>query len=139
MVSAIFIDLQLFYILSRITPEYNNPSITMSKSPLNTTIPQLPWVNHPWIQQSLNYWILLKYCSLKSNHLIDQERLALYLLYYYTTVYLQQMSRGYSVAEFDMKWRHWQDDVQRRLEEREFATNLKLKTVCRVYNYFLRL
>jgi hypothetical protein len=20
------------------------------------------------------------------------------------------MSRGYSVAEFDMKWRHWQDD-----------------------------
>jgi len=55
------------------------------------------------------------------------------LLYYYTIVYLQQMSRGYSVAEFDMKWRHWQDDVQRRLEEREFATNLNLKTVCRVY------
>ena len=38
----------------------------------------------------------------------------------------------YCLLDFDMKWRHWQDDVQRRLEEREFATNLKLKTVCRI-------
>lgn len=43
-----------------------------------------------------------------------------------------QMSRGHSVAEFDMKWRHWQDDAQRRLEEREFAGNKQLRTICRI-------
>ena len=48
----------------------------------------------------------------------------------------QQMSRGHSVAEFDMKWRHWQDDAQRRLEEQEFASNKQLRTICRVIYMF---
>ena len=44
----------------------------------------------------------------------------------------QQLFRGNSVSEFEMKWRHWKDDCERRLEEGEFATNRNLETIARV-------
>ena len=31
-----------------------------------------------------------------------------------------------------MKWRHWKDDCQRRMDEGEFATNRNLEMVARV-------
>ncbi|CAH1795134.1 unnamed protein product [Owenia fusiformis] len=39
---------------------------------------------------------------------------------------------GQSLAEFDMKWRHWRDECRRRLEENEYATNKNLNTICRI-------
>ena len=44
----------------------------------------------------------------------------------------QQLFRGNSLAEFEMKWRHWKDDCERRLEEGEFATNRNLEIIARV-------
>ncbi|XP_052263142.1 nuclear pore complex protein Nup85-like isoform X2 [Dreissena polymorpha] len=41
-------------------------------------------------------------------------------------------SRGNSVAEFDMKWRHWKDDCERRLESGEFAAAPNLDTIARI-------
>ena len=46
--------------------------------------------------------------------------------------FFQQLFRGNSVAEFEMKWRHWKDDCERRLEEGEFATNRNLEIIARV-------
>ncbi|KAJ8318293.1 hypothetical protein KUTeg_003384 [Tegillarca granosa] len=40
--------------------------------------------------------------------------------------------RGHSVAEFDMKWRHWKDECERRLEENEFSLNKNLEDVARI-------
>jgi len=45
---------------------------------------------------------------------------------------LQQLFRGNSVSEFDMKWRHWRDDCERRLEAGEFATSPNLDIMARV-------
>ncbi|CAH1274333.1 NUP85 [Branchiostoma lanceolatum] len=39
---------------------------------------------------------------------------------------------GQSLAEFDMKWRHWQDECRRRYSEGEFNTNKNLETICRI-------
>ena len=44
----------------------------------------------------------------------------------------QQLFRGNSLAEFEMKWRHWKDDCERRLEEGEFALNRNLEIIARV-------
>ncbi|KAL3876599.1 hypothetical protein ACJMK2_034424 [Sinanodonta woodiana] len=41
-------------------------------------------------------------------------------------------NRGSSLSEFEMKWRHWRDDCERRLEEGDFATNKYLETVARI-------
>ncbi|XP_062589602.1 nuclear pore complex protein Nup85-like, partial [Saccostrea cucullata] len=45
---------------------------------------------------------------------------------------LTQLYRGSSVAEFDMKWRHWRDECQRNYEEQKFSTNANLETVVRI-------
>lgn len=44
----------------------------------------------------------------------------------------QNLYRGHSVAEFDMKWRHWKDECERRLEQNEFSLNKNLEDVARV-------
>ncbi len=38
---------------------------------------------------------------------------------------------GQSLAEFDMKWRHWQQECVRRLDDREFA-GTPLETIVKV-------
>lgn len=40
--------------------------------------------------------------------------------------------RGHSLAEFDMKWRHWREECARRLEDGEFAGCVNLEKICRV-------
>lgn len=42
------------------------------------------------------------------------------------------MYRGHSVAEFDMKWRHWRDEVERRLEEQVFSSFPNLQVIAQV-------
>lgn len=36
------------------------------------------------------------------------------------------------MSEFDMKWRHWRDDCERRLEVGQFAAVSNLETIARV-------
>ncbi|XP_052766096.1 nuclear pore complex protein Nup85-like isoform X1 [Mya arenaria] len=43
-----------------------------------------------------------------------------------------QLYRGNSVSEFDMKWRHWRDDCERRLESGEFSTSTNLDIMARI-------
>ncbi|XP_021344383.1 nuclear pore complex protein Nup85-like [Mizuhopecten yessoensis] len=43
-----------------------------------------------------------------------------------------QLFRGHSIAEFDMKWRHWRDECERRLEEGEFSSYGNLETIGKV-------
>lgn len=45
---------------------------------------------------------------------------------------LSNVYRGSSVAEFDMKWRHWRDECQRNYEEQKFSINANLETVVRI-------
>ena len=39
---------------------------------------------------------------------------------------------GQSVAEFDVKWRHWQDECVQRIEQGEFSSYPQLHIICRV-------
>ncbi|XP_013379129.1 nuclear pore complex protein Nup85-like [Lingula anatina] len=39
---------------------------------------------------------------------------------------------GQSTAEFDMKWRHWQEESVRRLEDGEFRNHKNLETICKI-------
>ncbi|XP_069124557.1 nuclear pore complex protein Nup85-like [Argopecten irradians] len=43
-----------------------------------------------------------------------------------------QLLRGHSAAEFDMKWRHWRDECERRLEEGEFSSYGNLETIGKI-------
>lgn len=43
-----------------------------------------------------------------------------------------QLFRGNSVSEFDMKWCHWKDDCERRLEAGDFCSWPDLTTVARI-------
>ena len=38
------------------------------------------------------------------------------------------------MAEFEMRWRHWQEQCQHRLEDGEFASDVHMETICRVGN-----
>ncbi|XP_064637372.1 nuclear pore complex protein Nup85-like [Lineus longissimus] len=39
---------------------------------------------------------------------------------------------GQSLAEFDLRWRHWQDECESRLDEQFFITDTNLELVCRI-------
>ena len=43
-----------------------------------------------------------------------------------------QTFMGQSVAEFDVKWRHWQDECVQRIEQGEFSSYPQLHIICRV-------
>ncbi|XP_060601817.1 nuclear pore complex protein Nup85-like [Ruditapes philippinarum] len=43
-----------------------------------------------------------------------------------------QLFRGNSISEFDMKWRHWKDDCERRFESGEFAACDNLVIIARI-------
>ncbi|XP_060066906.1 nuclear pore complex protein Nup85-like [Ylistrum balloti] len=43
-----------------------------------------------------------------------------------------QLFRGHSIAEFDMKWRHWRDECERRVEEGEFSSYGNLETIGKI-------
>nr|CAB3264518.1 nuclear pore complex protein Nup85-like [Phallusia mammillata] len=40
--------------------------------------------------------------------------------------------QGQSTAEFEMKWRHWQDECLKRLHDGDFDTVIELKTICKI-------
>lgn len=42
------------------------------------------------------------------------------------------MSQGRSLPEFDIKWRHWRDECERRLEAGEFLTDSNLTTMAKI-------
>lgn len=44
----------------------------------------------------------------------------------------QHMSRSHSLAEFDMKWRHWRDECERRLQQGDFAANGNIEVIAKV-------
>lgn len=39
---------------------------------------------------------------------------------------------GQTLHEFTMKWSHWQQECKRRLENKSYAGNPHLNTLCRV-------
>ncbi|XP_069188460.1 nuclear pore complex protein Nup85 isoform X4 [Procambarus clarkii] len=43
-----------------------------------------------------------------------------------------QVYGGVSVAEFTVRWQHWQDECERRLQEGHFTTCHHLQTVCKI-------
>lgn len=45
---------------------------------------------------------------------------------------LQTVFRGHSIVEFDMKWRHWRDECERRLEEGEFSSYVNLENIAKI-------
>ncbi|KAK3090531.1 hypothetical protein FSP39_012520 [Pinctada imbricata] len=45
---------------------------------------------------------------------------------------LTHLSRGSSVAEFDMKWRHWREECENRLRQQEFVTNRNLSIIVQI-------
>jgi len=40
--------------------------------------------------------------------------------------------QGQSVGEFEMKWKHWQDECIKRLDDGDFDSNSELKLLCRI-------
>ena len=50
----------------------------------------------------------------------------------YFDILMQDVS-GRSMAEFEMKWRHWQQECQQRLEEQEYAGQQHLETIVKVF------
>ncbi|KAL4240413.1 Nucleoporin nup85 [Mactra antiquata] len=43
-----------------------------------------------------------------------------------------QLYRGNSLSEFEMKWRHWRSDIERRLGSQEFAISDNLTIIARI-------
>ncbi|KAI0213573.1 Nuclear pore complex protein Nup85 [Lamellibrachia satsuma] len=45
---------------------------------------------------------------------------------------MPQLRSTQLVAEFEMRWRHWQEQCQQRLEDGEFASDTHMETICRI-------
>ncbi|KAK2173727.1 hypothetical protein NP493_851g01059 [Ridgeia piscesae] len=45
---------------------------------------------------------------------------------------MPQLRSTQMVAEFEMRWRHWQEQCQQRLEDGEFASDKHMETICRM-------
>lgn len=45
---------------------------------------------------------------------------------------MYQLYMGQSLAEFTMKWSHWQQECKHRLDDQTYAGNAHLQTICRV-------
>ena len=49
---------------------------------------------------------------------------------------MQCKGSGQSLGEFEMKWRHWQEECRRRLDSGEYTADNNMFTICNVCNRF---
>ena len=47
-------------------------------------------------------------------------------------LFFQQLYMGQSLAEFSMKWSHWQQECKHRLDNETYAGHPPLHTICKV-------
>lgn len=48
------------------------------------------------------------------------------------SVIIFQPSGAQTLTEFDVKWRHWHEEVDRCLQDNSFASNQHLELICKV-------
>lgn len=46
-----------------------------------------------------------------------------------------QPGGGQTLTEFDVKWRHWHEEVDRYLQDNSFASNKHLEIICKVSEF----
>ena len=84
----------------------------------------LVWFGYDW-----TFFLMLKYEVWTHGHnssLLYQTNLTVHIRVF------QQLFRGNSLSEFGMKWRHWRDNCERRLEAGEFSTVPNIEIMAKV-------
>ncbi len=83
----------------------------------------LPLTNRQVVLMGLTYVMCLCILSLQAFSQIDEllRRMPVFSTF----------SRQ-SLAEFELKWRHWQEQCKQSLEDRTFMSYPQLETICKV-------
>lgn len=51
------------------------------------------------------------------------------------SVMILQPGGTQTLTEFDVKWRHWHEEVDRCLQDNSFASNRHLELICKVSDF----